>query len=242
MLERRVTVETSTQPVTGKLISVSGDDAVLVRDDGQVVSVSKRDATRISIAADEAGPVSTQDAKPATEAPADDVDPSAADADEENADETEAEVRRLGLFTSHGVGYGRFRRQSDGGAVYALDIGIGYNFNERLGLYGLIGGVVGASLLDKEARGHFGHFALALRRKWKFFALIGGLGVGIAGVRGPGDARDRRVGFAMPLKAMGLIPLPKELFLGIGLGYDLGLLPGGQVVNGISLQVTVGRW
>jgi hypothetical protein len=228
--------------VTGKLLSVGEDTAVLVRDEGDVVSVRKVDVQRLKIADAEApAPAPSGDEEEPAETPAaadDESRPEPTD-EETNENEETPDHRRLGLFTSHGVGYGRFRQPGDGGAVYALDIGAGYNWNERWGVYAVIGGVVGARLDDQ--RGHFGHFAVAFRRKWRYFAFLGGLGAGIAGVHGPGDALDRRVGLAVPIKLMGLIPLPKDLSLGIGLGYDLGLLPG-QVVNGISLQVTVARW
>ena len=243
MLERRVDIETPTGTVTGRLVSVGSDAVVLVRDDGEVVSVRKQSATRVKVATDEP----TAD-PPATDPPASDEasaeEPgSPEDAAVEDAAEPSSH-RKLGLFTSHGIGYARFRTPGfrDGGAAYALDVAVGYNITERFGIYGLIGGHVGARINDNEARGHFGHFAVAFVRKWKYFAFIPGVGVGVSGIRGPDDARDRRVGFALPIKAMGLIPLPKELFLGIGLGYDLGLLPGGHVVNAIAFQVTVGRW
>jgi hypothetical protein len=148
------------------------------------------------------------------------------------------------LFTSHGIAYSHWRTPSfrEGRAAYALDLGIGYNFNAKLGLYGLFGGAVGTRLVDKEARASVGHFAAALRYKRKYFAFLGGLGLAVGGVRGPDDDRYRGSGLAIPIRMMGVIPLPKELFLGIGGGYDFAILQKGRMVNALSVQLTFGRW
>jgi hypothetical protein len=257
MIDKRVTIDTEAGSSTGKLLSVAEDSVVLIGDDGEVITVRKADATRLRLASktpDETLPSEEIPTEAPAETPADDGKPVASPADgKPKGDEGKRPPakHKLGLFTSHGIAYSHFRQSDsrvgpasnfrDGGPSYALDVGVGYNFNDRLGLYGLVGGLVGAPLQDKTVRGHFGHVAVSLAFKGKYIAFVPGLGVGFSALR-DSDGVDRRAGFALPIKVMGIIPLPKELFLGIGIGYDLGILRGSQIFNGISGQLTVGRW
>ena len=45
------------------------------------------------------------------------------------------------------------------------------------------------------------------------------------------------------MKLFGRFPLPKKLYLGIGLAYDVGIVRGfGRSINGIGGQIIFGRW
>ena len=218
VLERR-----GGSPVRGKLIASEGDHAVVQGDDGQVQSIPKRDVT--SLKAEDGKPAATED-KPA------------------GKKQSDWKYKKLGVFTSHGVGYARWRTPGyrDGGAAYLLDVGVGFNFSERFGIYGLIGGAVGARLQDKSVVGHQGHFALSFLARRKYIAFLPGIGLAMGNRRGPGDLRVREMGVAFPIKLMGVIPLPKDLFLGIGLSYELAIMGATRPWQAIGGQITVGRW
>jgi hypothetical protein len=76
----------------------------------------------------------------------------------------------------------------------------------------------------------------------KHFAFLPGIGLALSTRKGPNDERLKEAGVAFPFKLMGLIKLPKELFLGIGLGYDLAIMADSRPAQTISGQLTVGRW
>jgi hypothetical protein len=219
VLERR-----GGSPVRGKLIASDGDHAVVMGDDGQVQSIPKSDVTSLNAA----------DGKPAAKS----EEPVG------KKKQSDWEYKKLGLFTSHGVGYARWRTKDyrDGGAAYLLDLGVGYNFSERFGIYALIGGAVGARMRDKSVVGHQGHFALSFLARRKYIAFLPGIGLAMGNRRGPGDLRIREMGVTFPIKLMGVIPLPKDLFLGIGISYELAIMGATRPWQAIGGQFTVGRW
>lgn len=246
MLEKQVVVErVDGEPARGKLVAVTGDTAVLVQDDGQVITVSRSQATKLSLkpAADPAeppaeSPVPADPNAPKSAEPATDGKPVPAKKTGEDED-----FAKLGLFTAHGVSYAHWRTGDfrEGAAAYALDFGVGYNFKKTVGLYGVIGGHVGAGLLDKSMRASLGHFVAMVRYNRKYFAFLGGLGLGWGGQR-TSQGTEREVGVAIPLRFMGKIPLPKHFFLGLGAGYEPAFLRGPVIVNTVSLQLVIGRW
>lgn len=223
VLERR-----DGEPVRGKLIAHEGTHAVVQQQDGKVVSIAKADVA--SLASDEP--------KAATPAPADATPPAKQPA------KPTWKYHKLGLFTLHGIGYTRWRTPTlrDGGASYNLDAAVGFNFSERFGVYALVGGAVGANLASKTVKGHYGHFALSFLARRKYIAFIPGIGLAVAGRRGPGDGALRETGLAVPLKLMGLIPLPKELTLTVGIGYDLAILAQTRPLQSVSFQIGVARF
>jgi hypothetical protein len=91
-------------------------------------------------------------------------------------------------------------------------------------------------------RGNYGHFALSFLVRRKYVAFIPGVGLAVSGRRGPGDDRVRETGFALPVKLMGLVPLPKDLALGIGLTYDLAIMADARLFQTIGAQLTLARW
>jgi hypothetical protein len=221
--QRVVVVRQGGAETRGKLISAEGDHAVVMGDDGKVVSIPKREVTAVK--SDDSKPADDKAAKPGKKEP-------------------DWKYKKLGLFTSHGVGYARWRTPGyrDGHAAYLLDIGVGYNFSERFGVYGLIGGAVGARLQDKTVVGHQGHFALSFLARRKYIAFLPGIGLAMGNRRGPGDLRTREMGVTFPIKLMGVIPLPKDLFLGIGLSYEIAIMGATRPWQAIGGQFTVGRW
>ncbi len=238
MLDRNVIVQTGSGEISGKLVSITEDEAVLVDDTGNVTTVRRAEVSSLKLREATPAPpaATTPAAQPAT----------TTDKDEKDGEAEDNKPRhRLGLFTSHGVAYAHWYRRNrfgDGAATYALDLGVGVNFSERHGLYLLLGGMVGAHGLDRPTNGHYGHVAAAFRIKRKYIAFIPGIGAGFTALQDPDGGWKRYAGLALPFKLMGLIPLPKELFLGIGVGWDLAFLQDRHVFNGISGQITVGRW
>lgn len=208
----------------GKLLAHEGTHVVLQQQDGTIASVAKTDA--VALATPTAPTVPKPVDKPITKP------------------KPTWKYHKLGLFTLHGVGYTRWRNPAfaDGGASYNLDAGVGFNFTERFGVYALVGGAVGARIHDKQTHGALGHFAVSFLVRRKYIAFIPGIGLGVGGMRGPGDLRVRETGVAIPLKLMGLIPLPKDLTLTVGLGYDLAILAETRPLQSIALQVGVARF
>jgi hypothetical protein len=231
MKDKRVAIERRDgTTATGKLIASEGTHAVLMGDDNTVVSIPKDDAVGLKVEEPAAEPALPTEPPP----------------EEEAEDEKPPEAwpyKKLGVFTSHGVAYSRWRASTmrDGAATYVLDAAIGYNFSHRFGVYGLFGGAVGAKLLDGNVRGNYGHFALSFLVRRKYVAFIPGLGLALASRR-DSDGLVRETGFALPVKLMGVIPLPKDLFLGIGLTYDLAIMADTRLFQTIGAQVTFGRW
>lgn len=149
---------------------------------------------------------------------------------------------KLGWWTAHGLGFASWRLPDyrSGGAAYALDVGVGYNFNEKWAIDGVAGGLVGARILDKTTRGNYGRIGAQFRYRSRYFAAMFGIGMGMGRLREP-HRTIRSYGLAIPLKAYGLIPLPKRMKLGIGVGWEPSLAPG-TVFNGLALQVMAARW
>ncbi len=224
--DQKVTLERKQgAPVRGKLIAHEGDHAVVMGDDGKVVSVPKSDVTAMEVDDNAAKKADDEAAKPGKKEP-------------------DWKYKKLGIFTSHGVGYARWRTPDyrDGGAAYLLDVAVGFNFSERFGVYGLIGGAVGARMQDKSVVGHQGHFALSFLARRKHIAFLPGIGLAMGNRKGPGDLRIREMGVTFPIKLMGVIPLPKDLFLGIGISYELAIMGATRPWQAIGGQITVGRW
>jgi hypothetical protein len=214
-------------PVRGKLIAHEGTHVVVVQSDGQVATIAKTDATAIELDQATPKPTGDKDGKPVA-----------------GKKEPKWKYHKLGVFTLHGIGYSRWRTPEyrTGAATYNLDAGVGFNFSERFGLYALVGGAVGGRILHKDARGHFGHFALSFLARRKHIAFLPGIGLAVSSRRGPGDAFIRETGVAIPLKAFGIIPLPKDLSLLIGLGYDLAIMARTRPFQTFTLQVGVARF
>jgi hypothetical protein len=231
MKDKQVVIERREgDPVRGKLISHEGTHAVVVQQDGQVATIPKTDATALKLDVPE--PTTPTDDKGTTP-----TTPS-------KKKTPQWKYHKLGVFTLHGVGYARWRTPSyrSGGAAYNLDAGVGFNFSEKFGVYGLIGGAVGARIDDKQVRGNYGHFALSFLARRKYIAILPGLGLAIASRRGPNGAFIRETGFAIPVKVFGIIPLPKDISLLVGVGYDLAIMAQTRPFQTISVQVGVARF
>lgn len=235
MLQKEVVVEhAGGEPVQGKLVALSADTAVIVGADGQVQTVLKSNATKLSV------PQQAEATAPKPASSATDGKP-VEQPDQEKDDEED--YAKLGLFTAHGASYAHWRTSDfrEGAAAYALDVGVGYNFKKSIGLYLMLGGHVGAGLLDKSMRASLGHLAMMFRYNRKYFAFLGGVGLGWSGQR-TADGTQRAIGAAIPLRLLGKIPLPKHWFIGLGAGYEPAFLKGPIVVNTVTLQFVVGRW
>jgi hypothetical protein len=191
-------------------------------------------------------------ATPAAETPAP-TDP-AAEPELTPAEKRRAERREkrehaiLGAFTMQGATYTHWRDSRDGGvnsghASYAMDFGVGANLSPGFGMYAVAGGLLGAKIDDKQTNANYGHVAALFAFGGKHYFSTVGAGVAFSRLRFNDDRLDKDIGLAIPFKLVGKIPLPKKLYIGLGLTYELGMVSGfTRFVNGIGGQIVFGRW
>lgn len=140
-LEQPVTLELDDAPaLTGKLVATTETAAVVVTEDGEVITVQKRDVSALKLPEEETVlvlPPTPESKAPPPPAPEPDSAP------------------KFGVFTSHGFSYAHWRTADyrAGSGAYALDFGAGYNFRDNFGIYGMLGGNLGARLVDRSKIG-----------------------------------------------------------------------------------------
>jgi hypothetical protein len=206
-------------------------------------------------------PVATTPA-PATPAPATTTapapaaattDPAATPAEEELSPREKRRQERkdkrehaiLGAFTMQGATYTHWRGDgiNSGYASYAMDFGVGANLSPGFGMYAVGGGLFGAKIDDKQTNANYGHIAALFAFGGKHYFSTVGAGVAFNRLRYPDDRLDKDVGLAIPFKLVGKIPLPKKLYIGLGLTYEFAAVRGFSLfVNGIGGQIVFGRW
>jgi hypothetical protein len=207
--------------------------------------------------AEPAKPVATVPAEPEPAPAPAPTDPAATSTDEAL---TPAQQRRkerqenrehaiLGAFTMHGATYthwrdaGRNAAVNSGHASYAMDFGVGANLSPGFGVYAMAGGLLGAKIDDRQTNANYGHVAAMVALGGKHYHTMFGAGVAFNRLRFPDDRLEKHSGLALPFKLVGKLPLPKKLYIGLGLSYELGIVMGfRRFVNGIGGQIVVGRW
>lgn len=265
---KQVIVETSSGAVEGELTAAAEDTLVVIEADGRVRSVPKRDATGVRVAP-RPGPVLPTTPPPETregEPSQDGAEHGQAAAEQErdttgqkqgterSRKEERKEKRRqrararehalLGTFTAHGAAYAHWRGDgiSAGHAAYTMDWGIGINPTPRFGMYAVGGGLLGARIDDKQVRANYGHLAFMFAFGGKYYFSTFGAGAAFSRLAFENETQ-KDIGLALPAKIFGKIPLPKKLYIGIGLSYELGLVREfHRVVNGVGGQIVFGRW
>lgn len=245
---KQVTIATPAGDVEGELAATEGDTLVIIADDGAVQTVPKADATGVrvrKVAAPAPAEPTTPRAKTAAE-PADEADDGEEKQDDEKKDKKKKkrEHALLGAFTAHGAAYTHWRGEgvSAGGAAYAMDWGIGINPTPGFGMYAVAGGLLAAKIDDKTTRGNYGHVAFSFAFGGKYYFSMIGAGVAFNRLKFP-DETQKDIGLALPMKLFGRLPLPHDLYLGIGLSYELGIVRDfNRFVNGIGGQIVFGRW
>lgn len=268
LVGRRVFVETRDGTWEGELLRSDGDSLVLVLADGRVQTLPKSIATGVRVAPPAAQPSPTPAApNPSPTPPPSSTSPgtptqepaAAQEGDgEEGEDElTPGEQRRkdrrenrehalLGAFAMHGVTYSHWRGDGvkAGHASYAMDWGIGANLSPTFGIYAMAGGLLGAKIRDNgRIKANYGHFAALFAFGGKYYYSTVGAGVALSRLRFADDTLQKDTGLALPFKLVGKIPLPKKLYIGIGLTYELALVRSfDRAVNAIGGQIVVGRW
>ncbi|MEM7151344.1 MAG: hypothetical protein AAF799_00810 [Myxococcota bacterium] len=266
---RQVAVMTNGGTVSGELLRSDGDSVVLVLADGQVRTIPKSQATGVRVVQTPAPttPAPTTPA-PTPAATTSDPQPSPAAAEAEPEAEPEEELtpgqqrrkeRRenrehalLGLLAMHGATYSHWRDSGDGTdayavnsghASYAMDWGVGVNLSPTFGMYAIAGGLLGAKIDNDRIKANYGHVAALFAFGGKYYFSTVGAGVGFSRLRFEDDTLHKDTGLALPFKLVGKIPLPKKLYLGIGLTYELAMVRGfSRFINAIGGQITVGRW
>jgi hypothetical protein len=255
MKGRQVTVETRDGPVEGELASADGDSVVLIAADGSVKAIPKASATAVKVVqpppATAAKPMPTQ---PPPSNAATQPSPEAA-ASEEAEEETPAQKRRrerrekrehalLGLFTAHGATYSHWNGDgiNSGNASYAMDWGIGFNATKGFGMYAMAGGLLAAKIDHKRVKANYGHVNLMFAFGGKYYQSMFGAGGGFSRLNF-GDRIEKDAGLSVPFKLFGKIPLPKKLYIGIGLSYEFAAVRNfGRYINAIGGQIILGRW
>lgn len=198
----------------------------------------------------------TAPAAPAATTPTDPAaaptDPAAAPAEELSPREKRRQERKekrehaiLGAFTMQGATYTHWRGDgvNSGFASYAMDFGVGANLSPGFGMYAVGGGLFGAKIDDKQTNANYGHIAALFAFGGKHYFSTVGAGVAFNRLRYADDRLDKDVGLAIPFKLVGKIPLPKKLYIGLGLTYEFAAVRGFSLfVNGIGGQIVFGRW
>lgn len=258
-------ITTASGEVRGELLRSEGDTLVLMQQDGQVVTIPKAQATGVRV--DQAGAAAPPASSSAATSPSPDPSPAEqmggleADpqpADEESDDQalTPGHKRRkerreqrehalLGAFTMQGVTYSHWRGEgiNAGHASYAMDWGVGANFSPRFGMYAMAGGLLGAKIDDRRTKANYGHIAALFVFGGKYYYSTVGAGVAFSRLRYESGRLEKDRGLAIPFKLVGKIPLPKKLYIGLGLTYEFAAVRGfGRYVNAIGGQIVFGRW
>ena len=154
-------------------------------------------------------------------------------------------IQILGAFTMQGATYTHWRGSgvNSGHASYAMDFGLGANLSPGFGMYAVAGGLLGAKIDDKQTNANYGHVAALFAFGGKYYYSTFGAGVAFSRLRYADDRLEKDKGLSLPFKLMGKIPLPKKLYIGIGITYELGMVRGfSRFVNGIGGQIVFGRW
>lgn len=197
-----------------------------------------------------ATPAPAATATPAAPAPAT-TDPAAVEEELSPREQRRKERREkrehaiLGAFTMQGATYTHWRGDGVNGgyASYAMDFGVGANLSRGFGMYAVGGGLFGAKIDDKQTNANYGHIAALFAFGGKHYYSTVGAGVAFSRLRYPDDRLDKDVGLAIPFKLVGKIPLPKKLYIGLGLTYEFSAVRGFSLfVNGIGGQIVFGRW
>lgn len=268
LVGRDVEVQSSGGPFRGELLRSEGAQVVLVQDDGSVVTIPKANASSVKVVKapppaqpPNQPPNQTSEEIAGLEAPAEATEEPTEEGDEELTDAQKRRKERrekrdfaiLGAFTMHGATYSHWRGEgvNAGHASYAMDWGVGANFSKNFGLYAIAGGLFGAKIdgpddIDGNAtqlKANYGHVGaiFAFGGKWYFSTI--GAGAAFSRLRFADDTLQKDKGLAIPSKIMARIPLPKKLYIGIGITYEFAAVRNfNRYINAIGGQIVFGRW
>lgn len=252
---RQVIVETRSGTVEGELAESAGDTLVLVLPDGRVKSLPKADATGVRVAK-VSEPASAKEEMASLDPAEDETKAEPTEEEKEEEELSPGEQRRkerrenrehaiLGAFTMQGATYSHWRGDgvNAGHASYAMDFGVGGNFSPKFGMYAMAGGLLGARIDDKSTKANYGHIAALFVFGGKYYYSTVGAGVAFSRLRFEDNRLQKDRGLAMPFKLVGKIPLPKKLYIGLGLTYEFAAVRGfSRFVNAIGGQIVFGRW
>jgi len=247
---KQVTIATADGDVLGELATTDGDTLVVIADDGTVQTLPKASATAVRVRKT-AAPATAKPAPPIVEdEKKDDEKKDDEKKDDEKKDDEKKDKKKkrehalLGTFTAHGAAYSHWRGEgvNAGHAAYAMDFGVGVNPTPGFGMYAMGGGLLAAKIDNKTIRANYGHLAFMFAFGGKYYFSM--IGAGVAFNRLEFETETQKdIGLALPMKLFGRLPLPKNLYLGIGLSYELGMVRGfNRFVNGIGGQIVFGRW
>ena len=167
-------------------------------------------------------------------APAEEEQPTSKKEERKKRREERREKREhaiLGAFTMQGATYTHVRGMGvkGGHASYAMDFGIGANLSPGFGMYVVTGGLLAAKIRSErddglketdQAQLRQGRDAVRVRRE--VLLLHGRRRRRVQPDPSRGRVGQHQPGPRRALRLMGKIPLPKKLYIGIGIAYEFG--------------------
>jgi hypothetical protein len=250
---KQVAVQTGAGEVNGELASADGSNLVIIGADGAVQSIPKANASGVRVVSPppSAAPPPAEEAPqfPTTAPTEEEADPESDDPEDERKrkrDERRAKRQHalLGAYTAQGASYAHWRGDgiNAGHAAYAMDFAVGVNPTPGFGMYLLGGGLLGTRIDNKTVNANYGRIAFTFAFGGKYYFSTFGAGVGFSRLALTTETQ-KDIGLSLPMKIFGKIPLPKKLYIGIGLAYDVGVVRGfSRSINGIGGQIIFGRW
>jgi hypothetical protein len=254
---KQVEIETSKGPVKGELASSEGDTLVVIGADGNVQSVPKASASAVKVVQAPPSPAQEMSSLKSGDPPPPPEEDKPLSKEEERKKKREERRKKrehaiLGAFTMQGATYTHVRGSGvkGGHASYAMDWGVGANLAPSFGMYLVGGGLFAAKIRSDPGDGmrerlkhNYGHLAFLFAFGGKYYFSTLGAGVAFNRLRFPDDSLQKDVGLAIPFKLMGKIPLPKKLYIGLGLSYEFAAVRGfDRFINAIGGQIVFGRW
>jgi hypothetical protein len=123
-----------------------------------------------------------------------------------------------------------------------MDFAVGFNATKGFGMYAMAGGLLAAKIDDKQVKANYGHVNLMFAFGGKYYHTMFGAGGGFSRLNRDGDIQ-KDAGLSVPARIFGKIPLPKKLYVGIGIAYEFAAVRNfDRYINAIGGQIIFGRW
>lgn len=225
------------QQTRGTLLGYTADTVTIADTNGVVQTIARVDVLAVAIA---------PAPEPTPPPPVEEIEPPPPQPEEPSQQPPRERDARLAVFVAQGPGIGFWSAKGLTGktVAYRLDAAVGIDVADRVTFAVLGGGLLGGRI-DDDVRATYGRIGLAVTPHGRYFAGQFGLGVGFSRLVSTHDRRDKfeDLGLAVPSRLMGLVPLPKQIFLGIGISYEFAALAKFRIFyNMIAFELTVGRW
>lgn len=223
--------------VRGTLLGHSPDTVTLADQSGAVQTIARVEVLSVAIA---------PAPEPTPPPPLEEVEPAPSQPVQHPPQPERERDARLGVFVAQGPGVGFWSAKGLTGktVAYRLDAAVGIDAGDRVMFAVQAGGLLGGRI-DDDVRATFGRIGLSVTPHGRYFAGQFGLGAGFSRLVSTHDRTHKfeDLGLAVPSRLMGIVPLPKQIFLGIGISYEFAALAKFRIFyNMIAFELTVGRW